>query len=113
MRASGESSVVNYECGCEPMCELRDIVARAPGVYGVRFSGAGFRGCCAALCAAEDVEAAAARFGSRTRSARPKLAPRAHVVVTKMGEGFRLFDATGGTRTQAREDARAREAMRE
>ena len=113
MRASGESSVVNYECGCEPMCELRDIVARAPGVYGVRFSGAGFRGCCAALCAAEDVEAAAAEIRVAYASARPKLAPRAHVVVTKMGEGFRLFDATGGTRTQAREDARAREAMRE
>ena len=49
------------------MCELRDIVARAPGVYGVRFSGAGFRGCCAALCAAENAEAAAAEIRVATR----------------------------------------------
>lgn len=104
MRASGESSVVNYECGCEPMCELRDIVARTPGVYGVRFSGAGFRGCCAAFCAAENAEAAAAEIRVAYAAARPELATRADVVVTKMGEGFRLFDAAGGTRTQAREE---------
>ena len=46
-------------------------------------------------------------------AARPELATRADVVVTKMGEGFRLFDATGGTRTQVRKDVRTREAMRE
>ena len=32
--------------------QLRDILASAPGVYGARFSGAGFRGCCVALVAA-------------------------------------------------------------
>lgn len=38
--------------GCEPLVQLRDILASAPGVYGARFSGAGFRGCCVALVAA-------------------------------------------------------------
>ena len=51
MTASGISSIENYECGCEPMNDLRAIVEETSGVLGVRFSGAGFRGCCVALLA--------------------------------------------------------------
>ncbi|KAJ7973703.1 Galacturonokinase [Quillaja saponaria] len=57
--ASGLSSIQNYECGCEPLIQLYEILVRAPGVFGARFSGAGFRGCCVALVDAElAVEAA-------------------------------------------------------
>ncbi|KAL6575275.1 hypothetical protein OROMI_012560 [Orobanche minor] len=47
--ASGLSSVQNYESGCEPLIQLYEILLKAPGVYGARFSGAGFRGCCIAF----------------------------------------------------------------
>ncbi len=49
MTESGESSVKNYECGCPQLITLYEILRETPGVYGTRFSGAGFRGNCIAL----------------------------------------------------------------
>lgn len=46
---SGYSSVHNYECGCEELIRLYDILRDTKGIYGGRFSGAGFKGCCMAL----------------------------------------------------------------
>jgi len=46
---SGRSSVENYQCGCPELIALYDIMTRTEGVYGGRFSGAGFKGCCMAL----------------------------------------------------------------
>lgn len=46
---SGMSSIVNYECGSPWLIKLYDILSRLDGVYGARFSGAGFKGCCMAL----------------------------------------------------------------
>lgn len=49
MAQSGHSSIVNYECGCPHLISLYEILNNCPGVYGARFSGAGFRGCCIGL----------------------------------------------------------------
>ena len=49
MTQSGWSSINNYECGSPPLIALYEILNDAPGVFGARFSGAGFRGCCIAL----------------------------------------------------------------
>ena len=46
---SGKSSVENYECGCPELITLYSLLTKADGVYGGRFSGAGFKGCCMAL----------------------------------------------------------------
>jgi len=46
---SGESSVNNYETGSPELTLLYQIIKSTDGVYGGRFSGAGFRGCCMAL----------------------------------------------------------------
>lgn len=46
---SGHSSIHNYETGSEHLIELYDAIVDAPGVYGGRFSGAGFKGCLMAL----------------------------------------------------------------
>ena len=48
MRASGRSSVHSYECGCPELITLFELLCRTDGIYGGRFSGAGFRGCCMA-----------------------------------------------------------------
>lgn len=53
---SGKSSVENYECGCPELISLYNILTRTSGVYGGRFSGAGFKGCCMALIDPEKVE---------------------------------------------------------
>jgi galactokinase/galacturonokinase len=58
---SGESSIKNYECGCPELIKLYEIMTETPGIYGGRFSGAGFKGCCMALVdtnRADDVMAA-------------------------------------------------------
>ncbi|KAE9607612.1 putative galacturonokinase [Lupinus albus] len=62
--ASGQSSIQNYECGSEPLIQLYEILLKAPGVLGARFSGAGFRGCCIALVEA-DLATEAASFVRR------------------------------------------------
>lgn len=49
MAQSGESSINNYECGSPHLISLYEILNECPGVYGARFSGAGFRGCCIGL----------------------------------------------------------------
>ncbi|MGC8976546.1 MAG: galactokinase family protein [Candidatus Ratteibacteria bacterium] len=46
IKASGESSIKNYECGCPEMIKIYEILNSIKGVYGGRFSGAGFRGWC-------------------------------------------------------------------
>lgn len=46
---SGKSSIENYECGCDELKTLYEIMTRTDGIYGGRFSGAGFKGCCMAL----------------------------------------------------------------
>ena len=46
---SGYSSIHNYECGCPELISLYEIMRHTEGIYGGRFSGAGFKGCCMAL----------------------------------------------------------------
>lgn len=46
---SGYSSIHNYESGSEELKTLYEIMCRTDGIYGGRFSGAGFKGCCMAL----------------------------------------------------------------
>ena len=46
---SGHSSIYNYETGSPELKELYEIMTRTDGIYGGRFSGAGFKGCCMAL----------------------------------------------------------------
>ena len=46
---SCESSIHNYECGSPELIAIYDIMKTLPGVYGGRFSGAGFKGACVAI----------------------------------------------------------------
>ncbi len=91
MTASGESSIRNYECGSPPLIGLYEIMTRCEGVYGARFSGAGFRGCCVGL-----VEQAAAAQAAETiqrayAERYPELAPAAWMAVGDTGDGARVL----------------------
>ena len=46
---SGWSSIYNYETGSPELKKLYEIMKDTKGIYGGRFSGAGFKGCCMAL----------------------------------------------------------------
>lgn len=46
---SGYSSIYNYETGSPELKTLYEIMTQTDGIYGGRFSGAGFKGCCMAL----------------------------------------------------------------
>lgn len=81
MSESGLSSIQNYECGCEPLIQLYHILLKAPGVYGARFSGAGFRGCCVAFVNAKLAEDAALFVREEYKKVQPKLFSQAGNVV--------------------------------
>ncbi len=93
MTASGESSICNYECGCPPLVDLHRILIQVEGMYGARFSGAGFRGCCIGLVdrtrAAEAAEAIQRAYAER----QPHLAPEAFVAVCHSDDGARFLGA--------------------
>ena len=46
---SCESSIHNYECGSPELIAIYEIMRDLPGIWGGRFSGAGFKGACIAL----------------------------------------------------------------
>ena len=46
---SGYSSIYNWETGSPELKALYEIMTRTEGIYGGRFSGAGFKGCCMAI----------------------------------------------------------------
>ena len=46
---SGWSSIYNWESGAPEQIKLYEIMKETDGIYGGRFAGAGFRGCCIAL----------------------------------------------------------------
>ena len=53
---SGRSSIYYYEAGSEPLKALYEIMLRTDGIYGGRFSGAGFNGCCMAIIDPEKID---------------------------------------------------------
>nr|XP_043627968.1 galacturonokinase isoform X2 [Erigeron canadensis] len=93
--ASGLSSIQNYECGCEPLIQLYEILLKAPGVYGARFSGAGFRGCCVAFVKADYAEKAASLVKNEYSKLQPDLAPHLNqetaVVICDSGDCARVI----------------------
>lgn len=57
--ASGWSSIHNWQSGAPEQIRLYEIMRETDGIYGGRFSGAGFKGCCMALvdpAFAEEIE---------------------------------------------------------
>ena len=49
MFESGDSSIYNYETGSDELKTLSEICHNITGIYGGRFSGAGFKGCYVAI----------------------------------------------------------------
>jgi galactokinase/galacturonokinase len=89
MHESGRSSIELYECGTPEIIELLAIVRDTEGVWGSRFSGAGFGGCCIALVDADAAQAASASILERFARAQPQLAARASAFAVESVDGLR------------------------
>ncbi|MBE6687523.1 MAG: GHMP kinase [Ruminococcaceae bacterium] len=70
---SGYSSIYNYETGSPELKKLYEIMCETKGIYGGRFSGAGFKGCCMALVDPDYAEEIEAKVTSEYLKAFPKL----------------------------------------
>ncbi|MDP6040189.1 MAG: galactokinase family protein [Candidatus Latescibacteria bacterium] len=84
---SGRSSIENYECGSEPLIDLYHILIETDGVYGARFSGAGFRGCCVALIDPAKSNTAIEHIQSAYATKHPDLAKNAPVFTCQPDNG--------------------------
>ena len=76
INASGASSIYNYESGCAQLRTLYDILCECPGVYGVRFSGGGFRGSCIGLSDPAYRDEIKARISAHYPKAHPEMTDR-------------------------------------
>jgi len=87
---SGRSSIENYQCGAEPLVALYHLLSETEGVYGARFSGAGFRGCCVALIDPAAAETVAQRVLSAYWQRFPDLADHAWATLCRSAGGASL-----------------------
>ena len=88
--ASGQSSIVNYECGCPELITLYHIMSETDGIYGGRFSGAGFKGCCMALIDPAKQDEILASVEARYLEAYPALKGKYSACVCHSSNGVKL-----------------------
>lgn len=88
---SGAGSIHQYECGAPPLIDLYHILIETPGVWGARFSGAGFRGCCLALIEPHQRDEIARRVMHEYGRRHPDLADSAWTMSCQTDHGARLL----------------------
>ena len=87
---SGKSSIYQYESGCPELITIFEALADCPGVYGARFSGAGYRGCCIGLIDPKYKEDIKQRIDSVYPQEHPKYKNDYKVHFCKTGDGARI-----------------------
>jgi len=90
MTESCLSSVRNYETGSPEMIALFEALSACSGVWGARFSGAGFRGCAIALVDSARATDIAAELETRYLRRFPRFAGSLWAFSTTAGPGLRL-----------------------
>jgi len=87
---SGLSSIENWETGSDELKTLYEIMTRTDGIYGGRFSGAGFKGCCMALIDPSYADSILVRVRSEYLKAFPALADKYQGVICHTADGVML-----------------------
>lgn len=87
---SGYSSIYNYETGSPELKTLYEIMTRTDGIYGGRFSGAGFKGCCMALIDPAYEESILEKVGREYLKAFPDLAGKYSAHICESADGVTL-----------------------
>ena len=90
---SGRSSIDDYQTGSPYLVALYDAFLSAPGVYGGRFSGAGFKGCAVALVDPDKTEMCVEKVTRDYLTRYPELkdAYSTHICTTHDGVGVNVY----------------------
>lgn len=87
---SGYSSIHNWETGSPELIKLYEIMTETEGIYGGRFSGAGFKGCCMALIDPAREEAILERVSREYLKAFPALKDKYSAHICHSADGVKL-----------------------
>lgn len=87
---SGWSSIHNWESGAPEQIRLYEIMTEAEGIYGGRFSGAGFKGCCMALIDPAYEESVAQQVTEKYLKSFPELTGKYDVFMCESANGMVL-----------------------
>ncbi|MFW5976296.1 MAG: hypothetical protein ACOCRY_03345, partial [Alkalispirochaetaceae bacterium] len=93
MFASGESSIHNYESGCPELITIYETLRDTPGVYGARFSGAGYRGACIGLVDPDRREEVAEAIHGSYPVKHPEFREKYRVFFGRTDDGARVVPA--------------------
>lgn len=88
---SGKSSIENWETGSPELITLYDIMTKTKGIYGGRFSGAGFKGCCMALIDPAYEESIVETVTSEYLKAFPELEGKYSYHICESADGIHLI----------------------
>ena len=84
---SGWSSIHNWESGAPEQIRLYELLRKTDGVYGGRFCGAGFKGCCLALIDPAYEDSILRAVGEAYLRDYPKLKDKYSVHITGSADG--------------------------
>ena len=87
---SGWSSIHNWESGAPEQIRLYEIMRGTDGIYGGRFSGAGFKGCCMALIDPAFEESVVEKVSREYLAAFPHLRGKYSVHMCESADGVSL-----------------------
>ena len=87
---SGWSSIHNWESGAPEQIRLYEIMTQTDGIYGGRFSGAGFKGCCMALIDPAYEEEISRKVTEAYLSSFPYLKGKYDVFICESADGVSL-----------------------
>lgn len=87
---SGYSSIHNWQTGSAELIKLYEIMTETEGIYGGRFSGAGFKGCCLAIINPEYENSIVERVTEEYLKAFPSLAGKYSVHICESADGVNL-----------------------
>lgn len=87
---SGYSSIHNWETGSPELIKLYEIMTKTEGIYGGRFSGAGFKGCCLAIIDPAYEESIVETVTKEYLKAFPNLEGKYSVHICESADGVRL-----------------------
>lgn len=87
---SGWSSIHNWEAGAPEQIRLYEIMTQTDGIYGGRFSGAGFKGCCIALIDPSFQESVAERVTEQYLKSYPEMKGKYDVFICESADGVEL-----------------------
>lgn len=93
---SGWSSIHNWESGAPEQIKLYEIMCGTSGIYGGRFSGAGFKGCCVALIDPEKADSIQEEVERKYLTAYPEMKGKysCHLCGSADGIGQNLYGGT-------------------